>query len=148
MVLELLRSKMDKTYTHQPFHRSRALFYLPADISCDGLRTGQNKLALIDSWSRVQANGGYLASHFVAWSLYLHAITNPTLHKVLIHARRPSLRCTVNFHTPLPSFKPQLQNHQTQRQLAFLTCPLVFHGNRLWQFPDVNHRRQLIKIDF
>lgn len=125
MVLEaLMKKKMHSdlmfnvfyNIAHQHLRRSKVAFFL----TCRCLRwwTGnQAKLALIDSWSRGKASGGYLSSHFVAWTLYLHAITNPTLHKVFIHPCCSSPRCTCT--TPLPYFKPLLQNRQPQRQLAF-----------------------------
>lgn len=52
--------------------------------------------------------GPYLSSHFVAWTLYLHVVTEPALHKVLIHTSRPSLRCTVTSLHRCLSFKHRL----------------------------------------
>lgn len=82
----------------------------------------------------------------MAWTLYLHVITDPTLHKVFIHARCPSLRCTVtSIHHYLP-LSPGSKNRQAQRQLAFEHIHLFSRANRLSKFLNSNHWRKVTQF--
>lgn len=77
----------------------------------------------MDSWSRGKANVRCLSFHFVAWTLCLLVITNPALHKVVIHACCPSRHCA---GASLQHYLPKFINHQAQRQSVFwVTCLLL-----------------------
>lgn len=48
-----------------------------------------------------------------------------------------------SIHRCLP-LSPNFVKPPGPKAISFWTCPLVFCGNRLWQFPELNHPRQVI----
>lgn len=54
---------------------------------------------------------------------------------------RAALLTSIHRYLPL---SPDFVKPPGPKAISFWTCPLVFCGNRLWQFPELNHPRQVI----